>query len=50
MYGDCFSADKEVDEKIKNTISSGITEISNVEFTETNELGKLKKVDPLDVV
>ncbi len=49
VYGDCFSADKEVYEKIKKTISSGITEIPNVEFTETNELGKVKKVDPLGV-
>lgn len=49
VYGDCFSADKEVYEKIKNTISSGIKEIPNVEFTETNELGKVKKVDPLGI-
>lgn len=46
VYGDCFSANKEVYEKIKKTISSGIREIPNVEFTETNELGKVKKVDP----
>lgn len=49
VYGDCFSADKSVYEKIKKTISFGITEIPNVEFTETNELGKVKKVDPLGV-
>jgi hypothetical protein len=49
VYGDCFSADKEVYEKIKKTISAGITEIPDVEFTETNELGKVKKVDPLGV-
>ncbi len=49
VYGDCFAADKEVYEKIKKTISSGITEIPDVEFTETKELGKVKKVDPLGV-
>lgn len=49
VYGDCFSADKDVYEKIKKTISSGIREIPNVEFTETKELGKVKKVDPLGV-
>jgi hypothetical protein len=49
VYGDCFSADKEVYEKIKQTISKGITGIPNIEFTETNELGKVKKVDPLGV-
>jgi hypothetical protein len=49
IYGDCFCADKEVYERIKSTISNGITSISDVEFTETNELGKVKKVDPLGV-
>ena len=49
VYGDCFCADKEVYERIKDTISTGITTIQNVEFTETNELGKVKKVDPLEI-
>lgn len=49
VYGDCFSADQEVYEKIKKTISSGISQIPDVEFTETKELGKVKKVDPLGV-
>ncbi len=49
VYGDCFVADKEVYERIKNTISTGINSIPDVEFTETNELGKVKKVDPLGI-
>jgi len=49
VYGDCFCADKEVYERIQQMISSGITSISNVEFTQTNELGKVKKVDPLGI-
>jgi len=49
VYGDCFCADTEVYERIKNTISSGINTIPNVEFTETKELGKVKKVDPLGI-
>lgn len=49
VYGDCFCADKEVYERIKDTISTGITTILNVEFTETNELVKVKKVDPLGI-
>ncbi|MEA2048213.1 MAG: NgoPII family restriction endonuclease [Campylobacterota bacterium] len=36
-------------ERIKNTISSGISTIPDVEFTETKELGKVKKVDPLGI-
>ena len=49
VYGDCFVADKEIYERIKNTISTGINSIPNVEFTETNELGKVKRVDPLGI-
>ncbi len=49
IYGDCFCADKEIYERIKNTISSGIDTIQDVEFTQTKELGKVKKVDPLGI-
>ncbi len=49
VYGDCFCADKSTYERIKNTISSGITTIPDVEFTDTKELGKVKKVDPLGI-
>jgi NgoPII restriction endonuclease len=49
VYGDCFCADKEIYEKIKDTISTGISEIPNVEFTKTKEFGKAKKIDPLGV-
>jgi len=49
IYGDCFCADKEIYERIKNTISDGINSIPDVEFTPTNELGKVKKVDPLGI-
>lgn len=49
VYGDCFCADKEVYERIKDTISTGIKAIPNVEFTDSKELGKVKKVDPLGI-
>jgi hypothetical protein len=49
VYGDCFCADKEIYERIKDTISDGISSIPDVEFANTNELGKVKKVDPLGV-
>lgn len=49
VYGDCFVADKEIYQRIKETISSGINSIPDVDFTTTNELGKVKKVDPLGV-
>ena len=49
VYGDCFCANKATYERVKNTISSGIATISDVEFTNTKELGKVKKVDPLGI-
>jgi len=49
VYGDSFCADKETYERIKTTISDGITSIADVEFTQTKELGKVKKVDPLGI-
>lgn len=49
VYGDCFCADKEIYERIKETISSGVNSIPNVEFTVTKELGKVKRVDPLGI-
>lgn len=49
VYGDCYAADKEIYERIKNTIITGLHSIPNIELAETNELGKIKKVDPLGI-
>lgn len=49
VYGNCYSADKEVYEKVKNTISNGVNELPNVEFSETKELGRVNRVDPLGI-
>jgi hypothetical protein len=49
VYGDCFAAESSVYEKIKKIISTGVNSINGVEFTHTNELAKIKKVDPLGI-
>lgn len=49
VYGDCYSANKEVYEKVKNTISKGVNELPNVEFSKTKELGRVNRVDPLGI-
>jgi len=49
VYGNCYAASKGVYERIKNKISSGINELEGVEFAETNELGRVNKVDPLGI-
>lgn len=49
IYGDCYSAGKEIYERVKNKISDGIMELQDVEFSETNELARVNHVDPLGI-
>jgi hypothetical protein len=49
IYGTCYCADKNIYEKISNTIKNGIHNIHDTEFTSTNELAKINKVDPLGI-
>lgn len=49
IYGDCFAASKTTYERIANTISEGLTNIPDVEFSQTKELGRVNKVDPLGI-
>lgn len=49
IAGDCYAADDRVYKRIKNTISKGVGEIPFVEFSETKELGRVNKVDPLGI-
>ena len=49
IYGDCYAADRETYERITETIAIGINDIPGVEFSETRELGRVNKVDPLNI-
>lgn len=49
IYGDCYAADREIYERITDTLASGINQIPGVVFSETRELGRVNKVDPLDI-
>lgn len=49
IYGMDYAASNEIYDRIKMVISKGIREIEGVDFTETKELGKVKKVDPLGI-
>ncbi len=49
VYGEDYCANKETYESIKTTIKTGVETIQNVEFTETKELGHVKRVDPLGI-
>ena len=49
VYGNCYAANKEIYERIRNKISNGVNELQNVEFAKTKELGRVNKVDPLGI-
>ena len=49
VYGVDYAANFNIYERIKTVISTGISSISNVEFSETKELGRVNRVDPLGI-
>lgn len=49
VYGVDYAADEITYERIKRIIVDGIESIPNVEFAPTNEIAKVKKVDPLGI-
>lgn len=49
VYGTIYAAQHETYQKIKTTISEGISAIPDVEFAETRELGRVNRVDPLGI-
>jgi hypothetical protein len=49
VYGNIYAANHETYQVIKQKITEGINEIPNVELAETNELGRVNRVDPLGI-
>lgn len=49
VYGMDYAASEEIYTRIKDVISSGVNSIPDVEFAETNELGRVNRVDPLGI-
>ncbi len=49
VYGDCYAAERDTYERIKKSISNGLNELPNIEFSETKELGRVNRVDPLGI-
>ena len=49
VYGEDYAASREVYEKMRAKIKNGILEIPDIEFSETNELGRVNRVDPLGI-
>lgn len=49
VYGNIYAASHETYQIIKQKITEGINEIPNIELAETNELGRVNRVDPLGI-
>lgn len=49
VYGEDYCAENETYDKIKNTIKNGIETMENIEFSQTKELGRVNKIDPLGI-
>lgn len=49
VYGDLYCDSHEVYEKVENAIKEGIETLEEVELAETNELGRVNKVDHLEI-
>jgi len=49
VYGDIYAADESIYTSLKENISEGIRNISGITFSQTNEIGKVKDVDPLKI-
>lgn len=49
VYGEDYAASEEIYEKIRTKIKDGVETIPEVEFQETNELGRVNRVDPLGI-
>ncbi|RXZ70181.1 NgoPII family restriction endonuclease [Fusobacterium necrophorum] len=49
VYGEDYAANSEIYERIKTRVKDGIQMIPELEFSETNELGRVNRVDPLGI-
>jgi hypothetical protein len=49
VHGSCYAASRETYERIRGKVSLGINEMPGIEFSETRELGRVNKVDPLGI-
>ena len=49
VYGEDYVAENKIYENVKNKIKLGIETINGLEFSETNEIGRVNRVDPLGI-
>ena len=49
VYGEDYAAENKIYENVKNKIKLGIETINDLEFSETNEIGRVNRVAPLGI-
>ena len=49
VYGEDYAAENKIYENVKNKIKLGIETINGLEFSETNEIGRVNRVAPLGI-
>jgi len=49
IYGEDYAATSDIYERIKYAIKNGINEIQDIKFSETKEIGRINKIDPLKI-
>ena len=49
VYGEDYAASPDIYERIKNAIKNGIRKIPDIEFSKTDEISRVNKVDPLGI-
>jgi len=48
IYGDCYAASREIYERVRGSVVDGLKKL-NLELAETDELGRVNRVDPLGI-
>ena len=49
IYGEDYAAENKIYENVKTKIKLGIETIGGLDFSETNEIGRVNRVDPLGI-
>ncbi|MCX6736783.1 MAG: NgoPII family restriction endonuclease [Candidatus Parcubacteria bacterium] len=49
VYGNCYAASKEIYEKVRDKVLRGINALQDIELSQTDELGRVNRVDPLGI-
>lgn len=47
VYGNSYAAEREIYEHIKSSIKDGVEATPDIEFSQTKELGRINRVDPM---